>query len=506
MLIYTLFIFLLCFSFLLYVRQIRIDGVNNWIIPAAFSIKVLVGFCFLYIYTEVYGQGKLGGDAGNFMNESKLLHAVFIQSPIDYFKLLFGIDNSDLAIRYLGETRLWGAGKQTIINDSRNIIKIHSVIHFFSFGINGIHMILMCFLSTIGLVQLIKGIKDLTNLKPLYTFLIFLLFPSLLFWTSGILKEPIMLLGLGLFIRGFFYKGTLMRKGLFLIFGGIILLGFKPYILLCLIPSIAFYQVYKSLPKFKIIGSAIVLSISLFILLVAFSSQRDFAVKLLSKKQYDFKNIGKGGVFLNYGINFLYLQPEQFNELMISDSEKSELMEVTPEIIQLNNLGKFVLLKDTLKATVINHGGFGEPRDTILGPNLNRYKVSYINYGSQGLIDVTMINNSGVQLVKNIPEVIVNCLFRPFPLDPGGLLKYPSILEVWLTFGFLIFAIIHRHKLSEKDKALIISILIFVLSLSLLIGWVTPVIGAIVRYRFPALLGVLIISLIIWKVPARFHK
>jgi len=505
MLIYTLFIFLLCFFTLRYAKNVGIDGINKWIIPTAFSIKVLVGLSFLYIYTEIYGNGKLSGDAGDFMMESKLLNDVFFQSPTNYFKFLFGLDNTNIASYYLAEAKHWGAGQQAVINDSRNILRIHSIIHFFSFGIAYIHVIAMCLLSTIGFVQFIKAIKDLTLLKPIYTFLLFFVFPSLLFWSSGILKEPMMLLGIGLFIRGIFFGGSTIKKILYLLCGGLLLLAFKPYILLCLLPSIAFYLVYKSLPKFKIIGSTLLIFGSFLVVTIVFSSKRDFAIQLLSKKQYDFNNIGNGGVFLKHGINFFYLLPEQFNKLLISSTEDGELEELTPEIMSLVNEGKFIVLTDTLKAKIINHGGFGEPRDTILIPDSKRHELSYLNYRSQGLIKVTMINNSGIQLIKNIPEAIGNSLLRPFPSDPGGALKYPSILEVWGTFIFLIVALIYRRKLTQRENGLIVAAVIFILSLSVLIGWVTPVVGAIVRYRFPALMGVIIISLIILKVPKRLQ-
>lgn len=506
MIIYTLFIFLLCFFTFYHVKTLRIDGINKWVIPFGFSFKVLAGFIFIYIYSEIYGGGNLSGDAGDFMFESKILYNVFYQSPLDYFKFLFGFDDLSLSSKYLSETHHWGAGKQSIINDNRNILRVHSIFHFFSFGIASIHMIIICFLSTIGLIQLVKGIKQLTVLNPLYIFLLFLFLPSLLFWGSGLLKEPFMILGVGLFFRGLLYNEKIVKKIFLLVVGLVLLLGFKPYILLCLIPSISFYVLYKVIPKFKLIGPLLILSVTLFIFSFAFPVKRNFIIQLLSRKQYDFNNIGRGGVFLQHGINFYYLLPDQFNQLLIAQTIDGELSELTPEKMAQVNEGKFIVLKDTLKATIINHGGFGEPKDTIMYPDNVRRTISYINYRSEGLIDVTLINNSGLQLTLNSFEAIVNSLFRPFPLDPGGKLIYQSMLEVWGIYLLLIFAFLNRKKLAQKEKALIIAIILFIISLALLIGWVTPVLGAIVRYRFPALMGILIISLIVIKVPKRLSK
>jgi hypothetical protein len=480
--------------------------VNDWILPFAFSLKVVAGFIFIYIYSEIYGIGDLSGDAGDFMTESKLLNNVFYQSPFHYIKFLLGFDDINLSAQYLSEANHWGAGKQSIINDNRNILRVHSLFHFFSFGLASIHMILICFLSTIGLIQLTKAISHLSELKPVFIFLLLLLFPSFLFWGSGLLKEPFMILGLGFFLRGVFYDGKKIKRILFLALGMMLLVGFKPYILLCLIPSIAFYAIYKSVPKYKLIAPIMIISGVIFVLLFLFSSKRDFAIQLLSKKQYDFNNIGTGGVFLNYGANFYYLQPEQFDQLMIAQTADGEMCDITPELMAQVNEGKFIMLKDTLNAKIINHGGFGEPRDTIMLPDNIRHTIAYINYRSEGLIDVTLINDSGKQLAINSIEALINSLFRPFPSNPGGKLKLQSMLEIWGMYLFLLFAFIRKKALSQNEKALIISILLFIISLSLLIGWVTPVIGAIVRYRFPALLGVLIIAIIIIKTPKRFSK
>ena len=191
---------------------------------------------------------------------------------------------------------------------------------------------------------------------------------------------------------------------------------------------------------------------------------------------------------------------------MIAQTADGEMCDITPELMAQVNEGKFIMLKDTLNAKIINHGGFGEPRDTIMLPDNIRHTIAYINYRSEGLIDVTLINDSGKQLAINSIEALINSLFRPFPTDPGSKLKFQSMLEMWSIYLILIFAFIRKKALSQNKKALIISILLFIISLSLLIGWVTPVIGAIVRYRFPALLGVLMISIIMIKIPKRLSK
>jgi hypothetical protein len=61
----------------------------------------------------------------------------------------------------------------------------------------------------------------------------------------------------------------------------------------------------------------------------------------------------------------------------------------------------------------------------------------------------------------------------------------------------MILAIIKRRNLSNQNKGLVFALGIFALSLFLLIGFTTPVLGAMVRYRFPAQLALILIGIII---------
>ena len=105
-----------------------------------------------------------------------------------------------------------------------------------------------------------------------------------------------------------------------------------------------------------------------------------------------------------------------------------------------------------------------------------------------------------MQLLKNVPEALFNVLIRPIPGDPGSWLKYPAIAENFLLYGLLIFLGFNLRYADQKQTALILGIFAFGITLSLLIGWVTPVLGAINRYRTPVILGIGIILLILGSV------
>jgi len=477
-LVYTIIIFLFLFLSFRYIKAFRIPEINPWFSSIGFLIKVIFGYYFIFIYSEFYGAGSLSADAGSFMSESKVLNNVFYQSPKDYFQLLFGIgDLSELTAQYLSTTNHWDAGEQAILSDNRNILRIQSVIQFISFGNAFIHMLIMCVFSMIGVKQLYMGIKDRTKLSPTKTFWVLLLIPSVLFWASGILKEPFMFLGFGLFIRSILGNDKGLKKWSFFIIGSILLIAFKPYVIICIIPAILFYYFYKKLPKFKLIGSLMALLILFFLSVFIFKSTSEKALKLMSRKQFDFINIARGGLHVNNDENFYFFRPDQMDEVIYK--------------------GDSIRVDKPMDILILKHGSMKDPVPERLNPSRKYYHIYYHNIQSDGYIPVTLINNSPLQLVYNIPESLINVLLRPYFTDPGSWLKYPATIELMLIYVFLFYSFIKRRSLSQDDKSLIYSVIIFIFLLSLTIGWVTPVLGAIARYRIPILIALILIGLIL---------
>lgn len=478
--LYTAVLFLCFVALFRYVKLLNLNTINPWVMPLAYTVKVAVGFYFLYVYTAVYGNGSLSADAGAFMSESKILNNVFYTSPVDYIQLLTGLGNQDSLVElYLKDTSHWASGAQAIISDNRNIMRVHSVIHFISFGDSAIHVLVMCFFSLLGIKHLFLGIKHHTALSSTSLFLLLLLFPSVLFWTSGILKEPLMILGIGLFVRGIMGKNTSRNKWLFILSGGLLLLAFKPYVLFCMLPALVYYLFYRIIPRYK----AVLAFLALFVLSTSaafiFKDQRQKIVHLLSRKQYDFKNVGKGGLHAQSDDCFYFFKPYQIPELIIE--------------------GDSVSIDQEMDVLIHMHGSIEAPEPVHLYPTGEKWLIYFRNDRSEGFIHTTMINDSFTQLILNTPEALLNSLFRPYFFDPGSWLKYPAMIEIVLLYFFLIFAFVKRKKLPIEERGLFWSIVVFVIGLALTIGWVTPVLGAIVRYRIPCFIGILILALLMYQ-------
>ena len=210
---------------------------------------------------------------------------------------------------------------------------------------------------------------------------------------------------------------------------------------------------------------------------VVFSSARHTVVHYLTRKQFDFINVGKGGIHVKTDTCFYFFQSYQYPNIQFK--------------------GYTAELKNEADAFRYLFGSTQKPVPVHLIPNREKWTVVYKSLGSASYIDITPIDESFQQLIFNIPEALFNAGIRPLPSDPGSKLKYLSMLEVWLLFAFMGYVIFHRRTLDANSKNLVLGLILFAVFLTLLIGWTTPVLGAIARYRFPAQLALVLVGLIL---------
>ncbi len=439
----------------------------------AFLTKILVGFILIFIHTIYYGSGDLSHDGHTFMTEGKTLNNVFHESPYYYIELMLGIEK-DRAFAY--QTAYWSPGDLTIINDSKNVIRLHSIIHFFSGNQVAIHVAVFCFLALIGIKLIFESIRKYIKINQNIAFWILLLPPSTIFWTSSMMKESILILGIGLFSYALLSKKTVTIKLLCFLLSIPLLLGFKPYVGILLIFVLGYIIFSKILFKDKhIIAFPVSIIIILFLSLI-YSETKDKFVNHLTRKQFDFMNIGKGGLHVLSDTCFYYFRPDQYKYLSFQ--------------------GNNVILNKDVDASILRFGSTQQPVAVHLTPKGEVWQKVYQSKGCESYISITPINNSTLQLIKNIPEAIINAFFRPFPLDGGSNLKYLAIAEVLLMCLLIGFTFFKRRTLNITEKRIVTFLILFSLSLILLIGLTTPVNGAIVRYRFPAQLATVIVILI----------
>ncbi len=481
MILYSCFLLLAIFIAFQDKSKKELSPYGKWTFSFAFLIKIIGGITFFVVYYYFYGNVELNYDASRFISDSSILHQVFHKSPTDYLKLLFGIgDLEQLTSQYLQNTTHWDTGDSKIINDNRFVIRIHSLIHFISNGQIFIHLMIIAVISTITLKQFYKTIINYSLLSSKIIFIPLLFFPSLLFWSSGILKEPFLFLGLSFFMRALLDKKLKNSRVFYFLISTFILINVKPYVFLIGLLSLIPYYIYLNLKRYNTLGTILILALLITIGTTLSPSSTKKITQIISKKQFDFINVGRGGLHALIKNDFYYFKPSQIKDLKIEEDS--------------------VWITEPIDAIIIQKESGIETRKKIhLTPDGTKWFIYFYNTPARSLINVTPINNSSLQLIKNAPESIINSLLRPTPIDPGSKMKYFAFIETILLYTLLFLSILKRRKLSKKEKSILFSISFFILLLSLLIGWTTPILGAIVRYRIPAYLGILFISLILYS-------
>lgn len=107
------------------------------------------------------------------------------------------------------------------------------------------------------------------------------------------------------------------------------------------------------------------------------------------------------------------------------------------------------------------------------------------NAGS--VVKVYKLENSYVNLLKNIPYAIKNLFLLPFVFTGKIGIELPAAVENSVFQIGLLFSFFFRNKLTKAETNFMWLCLSFSVFLFLLIGTTTPVLGAIVRYKTPAL-------------------
>ncbi len=264
----------------------------------------------------------------------------------------------------------------------------------------------MGFVCFSGLVLIYRFFETFTAALPHPAlFAAVILPPSLLFWGGGVMKEGLLLFGLGLLL----YSIVLIRrknvfKGLLLTVLSIILLLFtKAYVLIAFSPALIFFA------------------------LVLMTDTRRIWVKFFAVHVLLF-----GFVFtLGYWV-------DDYDVLHMFQLKQKDFYDLTGS------------------AAV----------------------------GS--LIWIPPINNT-FDLILNAPTALFNTYFRPHLLEAKGASYLASAVEN-LFYMLLIAATIWKfRKPIPQNLALALMCLSCVVGLGLLIGLITPVLGAIVRYKIPAL-------------------
>ncbi|MHB8260959.1 MAG: hypothetical protein ACYDCN_06930 [Bacteroidia bacterium] len=452
---------------------------------SVFLLKVLAGFFLTWIYTCYY-HDRQTSDIFKYFDDAKIMFSsVTSHRYFDYIKMLTGIGNDSTYFdeTYYNKMNHWYRHYDYgTYNDNHTIIRFNALSLLFSFGSFNVHTVFICFVCLLGLTALFKVFSGYFTNKKKLLFAAIYLAPSVLLWSSGVLKEGILLFALGFLFYAFFNvfinKVNILLNVIFLVASTFLILINKNYLLMAVIPALLCFICAH---KFKIARPLLFyigLYASVFFAGLLFSNcfLETNLIEAFSLKQRDFINISKGGVFIQNDHHFVRIDPDK---KIFLDTLSKNNFRIKPgsSFMYWTNED----LNDTLYIQ--------KSTDTA------SYHLVWDLPIAGSTISISKLDPNLFSLLKTAPFAFYNSLCKPSLFSSKSFLERFSALENAFVLVFLIICILFKKQNYNRNLfALCFFICLIIL---LLIGYTTPVAGAIVRYKVPIMPFLLMCGILI---------
>ncbi len=274
-----------------------------------FLIKIAAGVAFFYIYTYYYSDNRrLKSDLWKYYEDAAAIYDMAKHGNTAlFFKVMGGKEDEEVSRIMHDRTEFWYKRfNYGLYNENRTIIRFITLAMFIT-GKNIYALsLLAAFLSYLGWIAVFLFFyRYLGDSYKVVLLVALFLIPSVVFWTSALLKEMLVVFSLG-FGLYFFDKKKYLWSGLFLI-----LLAFtKIYIALPVFPALIAFSLAKKYGVAKSYGIVYLVAAVLVLGLHFAGSKYDLLLKL-SQKQHDFIVMAKVN-----GAGSLIEMPELNNDLM----------------------------------------------------------------------------------------------------------------------------------------------------------------------------------------------
>lgn len=278
----------------------RVPGLSFRTIGVLFVLKIMAGTALWAVYTYVYPD-RSTADIFKYFDDSAVLYSALWTAPGDFFRMLFGIgnDSPEFTVKYYAVMNNWiRQFENNVYNDSHTMIRFNAVLRLFSFGHYHVHTVFACLVSTTGLVALYRAVHPLLERFERWLMPSIFLWPSMLFWASGVLKESLLVFGLGLFLLGTIGRWSdrlSWRPMACILFGLALMLVIKFYVLLCLLPGLLAWKWAQVRPGRPLQQSLLVHAVALCGVLLSGSLVPGYdMLEMLTVKQRDFIGMATG--------------------------------------------------------------------------------------------------------------------------------------------------------------------------------------------------------------------
>lgn len=474
----------------------RLPGISRTNTLLLFFLKIVCTTIVWKLFLKFYPVT----DSSKFLFESQILYNAFFEHTSAFFKLLFGLGDDPEMQAIRAKMIVWNKTEGSfLIVDTRTMIRLYAVLRFFSFGYFYVQAVIMCFLSFIGLVYFYKTFFPYFRNASIVLIIACFLLPSVVFWTSTVLKEGVLFLGIGLMLyhcQCGLRRYYTLKNMLGLVLGATMLIFIKFYVFIAMLPALlANFWIANSNHKRVVLKYSVVYVFFLTFLLTArfISPSLDFA-RVLKKKQTDFLNVARGGMVIYHDTCLVYLD---------YDVREARLQLVAPNTYKLKKGYKYASFKYGKTDTV-----------WIDASDTSKFTGYFMMVPAGSAFPIHEIKPDMIDVLKNAPWALMNGLIMPPLFEMNKAFSGFILVENLLILSCLLGSFFFLKK--RIPLAVILFCASFIAILFVLIGLTTPVLGALVRYRIPGIpFLILIIGLlademkikqVIFKVKQRLFK
>ncbi|MCW3125120.1 MAG: hypothetical protein JWO03_778 [Bacteroidetes bacterium] len=270
-------------------RIFHLEALPAWTSVALFSVKLLFGFALWAVYTFYYTD-RSTSDIYKFYDDAHYVHTAFGENKTAFVGLMTGSEDSSL-VPYTSQMKNWQRNftDRMPFNENRFMIRLNALMMFISFENIHVHTILFCLFSFIGCILLLKVFQAFLSGGKKKWVLLTVLFPSFLFWTSGGLKESIIMLGLGMLFYGLiFFTARKVTASVSFLMGVLLLFVIKYFLLLCIVPALVGYYLFSQRSTWQVAiskyAAILILSATALVIIAPLNPKLDF-IFLIAKKQ-----------------------------------------------------------------------------------------------------------------------------------------------------------------------------------------------------------------------------
>ena len=206
-----------------------------------FLLKTGVVFFGVLFFSKYKGYGE-SSDIFSFFNAAIKISK---NTPIlDQIKIIFDLTPSRSTIYFLDHLTYWKKDfDYGLPNDNQTMIKFSLFLSIIGMNFYSVHALLSTYLGFLGILIIFKTIYN--SSRNTFPNLLFIsLTPTLLFFSSGIYKECLLVFYFGILLRIIISKNWIIPLILFLTFYS--LFPIKPYFFLIISPSIIVYLFTKN--------------------------------------------------------------------------------------------------------------------------------------------------------------------------------------------------------------------------------------------------------------------